>query len=120
MMDLSLQRDLNYQPIRSRLRLKLTILAHYPADRNLAIGEASKVKKLDGQYTILMPCPKCGIEMLLSHHNINWHTEDVVTVEPSIVCRFPNKVYSAQILHDVDNCQGHFFIKNGEILELSS
>lgn len=100
--------------------MKLTILSHYPADRELAIGEASKIKMCDGKFTLMMPCPKCGKEMILSDHNINWHTEDVITVEPSIICRFPDKTYSAQILHDVDNCMAHFYIKNGEILELSS
>ncbi len=98
--------------------MKITILKHYPADRNLAIGEASKVKMCDGKFTLMMPCPKCGVEMLLSDHNVIWHDEDTVTIEPSLVCN-ASKTYSAQILHNADNCMGHFFIRNNEIQDLA-
>lgn len=97
----------------------ITILDRYPKDRNLAIGEASKVKKSDGTYTLLIPCPKCGTEMLLSDHNITWHKPNLVTVEPSLVCDNITKSYSAQILHEVENCMAHFFIKKSIIVDLA-
>ncbi len=100
--------------------MKLTILSRYPADRNLVIGEASKVRKTNGEQTLWMPCPKCGTEMILSDHTIMWHDEETVTVEPSLVCEGMNKTYSDQILHDVDNCLAHFYIRKNEIQELSS
>ena len=99
--------------------MKLEILSRYPADRNLVIGEASKVKKSDGGYTLMMPCPKCRTEMILLDHNIVWHDEKTVTVELSLVCDAITKTYSDQILHEVKNCLGHFFIRNNEIQELA-
>lgn len=98
--------------------MNLNILVRYPADRDLVIGEASKVKKSDGTYTLLMPCPKCGIEMLLSDHSIIWHKENLVTVEPSLVCNV-SKTYTDQILHGVENCMAHFFIRKSIIVDLS-
>lgn len=100
--------------------MNITILQRYPTDRSLEKGEASKVKKSDGTYTLLMPCPRCGTEMILAGHNITWHKENLITVEPSLVCDAITKTYSDQILHDIDNCMAHFYIKKNIIVDLAN
>ncbi len=95
--------------------MQLTILPHYPSDRHLAIGEASIVRNISNEKSLIMACPKCGTDIALSGHRIVWLSPLTVTVEPSIV----HKGETAQILHDSTNCQAHFFIKNNQILELA-
>lgn len=95
--------------------MQLTILSHYPSERHLAIGEASIVRTISNEKSLIMACPKCGTDIVLSGHRIFWHDPFTVTVEPSVV----HKGETAQILHDSTDCQAHFFIKNSEILELA-
>lgn len=98
--------------------IQLTILKNYPSDRDLKIGEASIVRTTNGKKSLIMACPKCEENLSLNDHNIVWHDDNTITVEPSIVCKFPEKQSSNQILHDDGKCQGHFFIRKNMIEEL--
>ncbi len=95
--------------------MQLTILSHYPSDRHLAIGEASVVRTVLNEKSLIMACPKCGTNIALTGHRVLWHNPFTVTVEPSVV----HKGETAQVLHDSPDCQAHFFIKNNQILEVA-
>jgi len=75
-------------------------------NRNLEKGQAyfSNLRQGDKVKEVLwLCCYKCGEDGLLSDHTITKNPDGTITVSPSIVC--PN-----------DKCDGHYHIKNSEIV----